>query len=90
MTANPTMIQIWATRDKCWSCKHRFEKLVILPVKKIKPGIFQPNINVEVLVHVYDTHGIPPDILRNWIIGSIYDLELHEFGARGLQIADEL
>lgn len=82
MTANPDMITVWATRNKCWMCKHRFTEPVILPVKSPKPGKFQPNFNVNVLFHLFDTHGIPNDIVRDWITGSIYGQELTEFGVR--------
>lgn len=85
MTANAEVIRMWATRDKCLMCKHKFDKSFILPVDKPVRGEFQPNFNVEAIFHLSDTHGIPHDISRRWITGSIYGLELHDFGARGLE-----
>lgn len=82
VSANPEMIKKWATRNKCWMCKHRFDKPVLLPVENPERGKFQPNFNAEILFHVFDTHGIPDDIVREWIIGSIYGMELTEFGVR--------
>lgn len=78
--ANPSMLRIWIKRNKCWSCKHRFTQPVVLPVKKPEHGKLQPNINAEVLLHQYKTHGIPPEVIPSWIIGSIYGLGLNEFG----------
>lgn len=46
---------------------------------------FQPNFNVEAIFHLSDTHGIPHTISRKWIIGDIYNLELNDFGAKGLE-----
>lgn len=82
MRAKPEIILMLSKRDKCWQCKHRFERPVLLPVEKPVPGKFQPNINVEVLFHVSETHGIPPDILREQIIGAVYGQELTEFGVK--------
>lgn len=83
--AKPEILTMLTTRTKCFSCKHRFDKPYILPVDNPKPDRFQPNINVETLVHHKETHGIPPDIQIKWIIGMVYGLGLHEFGARGLE-----
>lgn len=82
LKARPEMIQMWSTRDKCWMCKHKFNKPVILPVDKPVRGKLQPNYNVEVFFHLYDTHGIPNDTARDWVFGSIYGLELTEVGIK--------
>lgn len=82
MKARPEVIQEFATRKKCWMCKHRFDKPVFLPVAEPKRGKFQPNINAEVLWHIYDTHGLPPGIVREWLVGSVYGRELTPFGVR--------
>lgn len=83
--AKPEVLQMWAKRDKCFMCKHKFEKPFILPVEKPTRSKFQPNFNVEAVFHLSDTHGIPDDVSRRWIVGTIYGLELHDFGARGLE-----
>lgn len=80
MKAKPEIIKMWAQRNKCWMCKHRFEEPVILPVKNPKRGKFQPNYNPHVLWHMYDTHGLPPDTVMEWIMGSIYGAKLTEVG----------
>lgn len=82
MIANPKVIDYFSKKTKCWSCKHRFKCPVLLPVTKPIHDKFQPNYNIEVLFHLHDTHGIPEDILREWIIGSIYGQELTEFGIK--------
>lgn len=82
--ANPEVIMMWSKRTKCWMCKHRFDKPVILPVDKPERDKFQPNINADVLWHMSDTHGLPPDIVREWIIGSVYGMIITEFGVREL------
>lgn len=86
LKANPSMILMWAKRDKCWQCKHKFEKPVILPIDKEKQraGILQPNINPEVLWHVQETHGIPAPTTQDWILGSVYGMELNEVGIKGV------
>lgn len=82
MKAKPEMIKMWSERNKCWMCKHKFSKPVILPVDKPTKGKFQPHYNAEVMWHMYDTHGLPPEIVTEWIFGSIYGLKLTEMGAR--------
>jgi hypothetical protein len=84
-TANSAVLQFWTVRDKCWMCKHRFEKHVLLPVVKKERGAFQPNINIEVLFHLADTHGLPADTVREWIIGSVYNMEINEIGIKGFK-----
>lgn len=80
--ANPIMIQKWAKRDKCWMCKHRFSKPVLLPVLKAERGKLQPNINAGGLFHLYDTHGLDPHVVREWLVGSIYGWKLTEMGIK--------
>jgi len=80
LRANPEVINMWATCTKCWMCRHRFGKPVILPVEKPGQGKLQPNYNAEVLVHLYDTHAINPETVVDWVFGSIYGLELSEVG----------
>lgn len=75
LKANPDVIKMWSERTKCWMCKHRFEKPVILPVEKVEHGKLRPNFNVEVLWHLQDTHGIPPEGVIKMIINSIYGIE---------------
>lgn len=82
MTANPAVIQMFSARTKCWQCKHRFARPVLLPVKEPKRGKFQPNINSEVLWHVQETHGIDPGITYEWVVGTIYGQELTLFGVK--------
>lgn len=82
MKANPEMIKMWSERNKCWMCKHRFDKAVILPVDKPIRGEYQPNYNAEFLFHLYDTHGLDPQTIRDWIFASIYGLELTKVGYR--------
>lgn len=76
--ANPSAIEMWSQRTKCWMCKHKFDEPVLIPVDKPIKGKLQPNINAEVLFHLYDTHGLDPEVVRQWIIGSVYNLELTE------------
>jgi len=85
MKANQKMIELWAKRNKCFMCKKIFESPFILPVVKQVRDKFQPNFNTEAILHLYDTHGIPDNISRKWIIGSIYGKELNLFGAYGLE-----
>lgn len=86
--ANPNILKMWTERTKCWMCKYKFDQPVILPVEKIVKGKLQPNINVKVLFHLYDTHGLPPDIVRSWIIGSVYEQKLHLMGAENFEVSD--
>lgn len=86
MIANPDMIELFAKRDRCWMCKHKFERPVILPVDKPERGKFQPNINTEVLWHLKDTHGQVPEVVRSWILGSVYGQELTLTGAKGFGV----
>ena len=79
--ANPDIIKMWAQRDRCWMCKHRFKKPVILPVHKPECGKLQPHYNAEIFWHLWDTHGIPDEIAIGWVFGSVYGLELTEVGA---------
>lgn len=85
MIANPEVIELFATRNKCWMCKHRFEKPVLLPVEKPERDKFQPNVNMEILFHLSDTHGLPPETVREWIIGKVYGMEINEMGIKGLK-----
>lgn len=85
MKANPAMIEKLASRNKCWMCKHKFDKPVLLPVDTLKQGEYQPNVNVEVLFHMSDTHGLPAETVREWIIGAVYGMELVLTGIRGVQ-----
>ena len=89
MKANPQMLNMFANRNKCFMCKRRFDKPFILPVEKIEPGVFKPNFNAEILFHVSNTHGIPYEILCNWIAGSIYGQELTEVGNRAFSVYGE-
>lgn len=82
MKANPEMIKMWSLRDKCWMCKHKFDKSVILPVDHPVRGKFHPNYNQDILFHMFDTHGLPYDVVTDWIFASIYGLELTEMGHR--------
>lgn len=75
MKANPAMIKMWSERTKCWMCKHRFDKPVLLPTEHPEHGKLQPNYNVEVLFHLQDTHGIPHDAVPRMILNSIYGIE---------------
>lgn len=75
MTANPLILQMWAQRTKCWSCKRRFDKPVLLPVKNPKRGEYQPNYNTEFLFHIKETHGIWPEAVQKMIFNSIYGIE---------------
>lgn len=84
MKANKDQIQYWAERNKCMHCKRRFEQGFILPVTNPARGKFQPRFNVEAIYHLQDTHGLPNEITREWFTGLIYDLELTDFGAKGL------
>lgn len=82
-TANPHLLTMWTQRTKCWMCKHRFQETVLLPVDTPKHNVFQPHISAEVLFHLSDTHGLPPETVREWIIGSVYGWELNEVGIKG-------
>lgn len=82
LKANSKMIDMWAKRDKCWMCKHRFGKPVILPTDKPVRGKLQPHYNASVLFHLYDTHGMDPEVVTEWIFGSVYGLELTEVGVK--------
>ncbi len=75
VVANPVMIKMFAERTKCWMCKHKFSKPVILPVENPHRGKFQPNINGEVLFHIEDTHGVPHDAVTRMVINSVYGIE---------------
>jgi len=75
LRAKPEVIKMWAGRTKCWMCKHRFEKPVILPVEIPTPGKLQPNYNTEVLFHLQGTHGVPPEAVTKMIFNSIYCIE---------------
>lgn len=76
---------MWATRNKCFMCKHKLEQPFVLPVDKPTQKAFQPNFNIDAIFHLSDTHGIPDDVSRKWIIASIYGLQINEFGAKGLE-----
>lgn len=56
-------------------CKHRFDKPVLLPVSKPTPGRLNPNVNVDVAIHMIDTHGMPTrDYVHNYVFNSIYGI----------------
>ena len=74
MIANPEIIQHFSNKKRCWSCKHKFAEPVLLPGKM--------NINPKALFHLYDTHGQDPEVVRQWIIGAVYGMELTEMGAK--------
>lgn len=80
--ANPDMIMKWANRNKCWMCKRRFDKAVLLHIEKPERGKFQPNFNSEILFHLWDTHGQDVDVVKEWITGSIYGWGLNEMGIK--------
>lgn len=80
--ARPAILKMWSERSKCWMCKHKFAQPVTLSVEKPERGKFQPNINSEVLWHLYDTHGLPPEIVGEWIIASVYGMEKTEMGVK--------
>lgn len=84
LRCRPEILLLWSQRNKCFMCKRRFERPFLLPVAKPVRGLSQPNFNVEAIFHLADTHGVPDDISRQWIVGSIYGLETNEFGAKGL------
>jgi hypothetical protein len=73
--ADPNVIKLWSTRTKCWMCKHRFSKPLLLPVQLPQRGVLQPHFNVEILFHVNDTHGIPPEAVVKMVSNSVYGIE---------------
>lgn len=76
LQADPAMIKMWSERTKCWMCKHKFDKPVLLPVEKPTRDKLQPNINVQVAVHMMETHGMPTkDYPHNYVFNSIYGIE---------------
>lgn len=76
LRANYAVLKMWSERNKCWMCKHKFDKPIILPVEKPVTGSLRPNINVDVSVHMVDTHGMPTkDYVHNYVFNSIYGIE---------------
>lgn len=76
LTADPSIIEIWSQRNKCWMCKRRFDRPIILPVGSPARGKLQPNINVEVALHMIETHGMPTrDYVHNYVFNSIYGVK---------------
>ena len=80
MTASHDRILYWANRTKCGLCRKRFDAGFLLPVEKIEHNVLHPNFNMDIVFHWYDTHGIWPDILMDWLIGSVYNMELTLMG----------
>jgi alanyl-tRNA synthetase len=76
MIANVLVIKELAEMTKCFMCKRRFGGSLLLPVKNRKRGVFAPSINGEWLFHLEDTHGLPHDIVRDWVYNSVYDRDL--------------
>lgn len=67
--AKPEVISMWANLTKCWMCKHRKDEGHILP-----KGEFWPSPNW--MNHYEDTHGLPHDLVIDWIKKSAYGLPL--------------
>ena len=86
MKANQEILKMFATRNKCFMCKRKFDKPFILPVEKNASGVFKPNLNAKVAFHVSDTHGIPYQTFYDWITGSIYEQELTPFGNKAFSL----
>lgn len=69
--ADPNMIKYFAENKKCFMCKHRFDEPWIKPAKNTSKKL-NPNFNVHALIHMQQTHGIPENYVRDWIVQSVY------------------
>lgn len=76
LIADPLILEMWTKRDRCWMCKHRFDKPILLPVTTPSGGALNPNINVLASIHMMETHGMPTkDYVHNYVFNSIYGIK---------------
>lgn len=80
--ANPTLIQMWATRTKCAMCKHHEAVGHVLPSGRFDPAAVWA-------FHYQDTHGFPRDAFRQYIWNSVYGLDTSEAAIFGLNSQTE-
>jgi hypothetical protein len=70
-----------ANRTRCFQCKKQFDAAILIPA-----GCGEHNcvaINPSFLWHMYETHGIPEYLYREWLIrflagGSPSLLHIHQ------------
>lgn len=64
----------FATRAKCLMCKRRFAAPFLIPAGCDEEGCLA--INPDLLFHMRDTHGLPEDVYRGWLIDAVNGLDL--------------
>lgn len=64
----PKRLFFFRNRKKCIDCKHRENEPYILPSEE-KGTI---NFSVKWVLHHQETHGIPNDLFRSWLVKSLY------------------
>lgn len=74
--ANPVAIVQLADRKRCAMCKHREDEGHLLPNK----GSIWPS--PAWMLHYQDTHGLPHQVVREWIIGLVYGMPINEGGLK--------
>lgn len=83
--ANPDIILHWAKHTKCVMCRHREDEGHILPVGKALKvlnmefklyGKNSPKFSTKWMFHYQDTHGLPYDLVMDWIWSSVYGLPM--------------
>lgn len=66
---NQVIAAYLAERHRCPQCKHRLEQPILMPA-----GCGEKNclaINPAFLFHMRDTHGIPENMYREWLLDSL-------------------
>lgn len=75
MKANENILRGFATSKKCFMCKYQYDQPLILPhnkpVKKLSP-----NFNGKALFHLFQSHGIPPEYVMDWVVQSVYGMKM--------------
>jgi hypothetical protein len=70
MEVDQAVMVYFANRDRCVQCKTKFDKPILMPA-----GCKEDNclaINPEFLWHMRDTHGLPEDMYREWLLNAIH------------------
>lgn len=69
---NPKGFSAWKSlceSRKCFMCKKKIN--IINPRPRDSTSSLSKFINQDFLFHVYSSHGLPPDLVREWIADAI-------------------
>ena len=63
---NQVIATYFVERYRCLQCKHRLEQPILMPAGCGDEGCMA--INPAFLFHMHDTHGIPEEMYREWLL----------------------